>query len=213
MSKQSTNEPITEEEYNALLEEQQRQNDEVSFYEQSKHEAACHAPLASNEPCKYSWAEARAAIEAETDARDPDYESDYEHGGCCSECDGDYQDEPTYDCKWCKDGEDTTAPCICNADRREEQEQHAVAYAACNAQEENEYEAAVAAVRASFETGLERTGYGPFKEGIIFAIVECNFKFARHSKEWYAKFDTFEVVKQYRAWCWGKTSGSISQGW
>lgn len=169
----------------------------------------------SNDLSQYSWEEARAIIKAETEARDPDYESDYEHGGCCSICDGDDQDEPTYDCTWCKDGEDTTAPCIHNADRREEQEQHAAAYAAaCNAQEDqNEYEAAVAAVRASFDTGLESTGYGPFKEGIIFAIVECNLKFQRYSKEWRAEFDTFEVVKQYRAWCWGKTSGSISQGW
>lgn len=62
MSKQSTN---------ALLEEQQRQHDEVSFYEQSKHEIAPrHAPLASNEPCKYSWADARAKMEEQ------DYESD-----------------------------------------------------------------------------------------------------------------------------------------
>jgi hypothetical protein len=75
------------------------------------------------------------------------------------------------------------------------------------------YEAAVAAVRASFETGLERTGYGPFKEGIIVAHAECNLKFLPYTKEWYTEFDTYEVVKQYRAWCWNKTSGSISKGW
>ena len=76
----------------------------------------------------------------------------------------------------------------------------------------SERQAAIAAVRASFETGLERTGYGPFKEGIIVAHAECNLKFLPYTKEWYAEFDKYDVVKDWRAWCWSKTS-DISKGW
>lgn len=218
MSKQSTN-ALSEEEYNALLEEQQRQNDEVSFYEQSKHEAACHAPLASNEPCKYSWADARAVIEAETEARESDYESDYEHGYCCSICDGDDQDEPTYDCKWCKDGEDTTAPCICNADRREEHARQAEELAAACAQAEIEAEAkkyadALDRQRALFENDpLRRKGYGPFMNDMIIAYAKCDLKFPEGGKDWWNELEKHEVIHQYRGWWFSKISGSISAGW
>ena len=76
-----------------------------------------------------------------------------------------------------------------------------------------ELQDAIARVRASFEHGLERTGYGPFKEAIIIAHAECNLMFPPHTKEWNLEFDKYEAVKEWRAWCWNKTSGSISKGW
>jgi len=85
-----------------------------------------------------------------------------------------------------------------------------------DAQEENrerERQAAIAVVRASFEHGLERAGYGPFKEDMIIAHAECNLMYPPHTKEWNLKFDKYDVVKNYRAWCWNKMHGSISKGW
>jgi hypothetical protein len=76
-----------------------------------------------------------------------------------------------------------------------------------------ERQAAIAAVRASFEHGLERTGYGPFKEDMIIAHAECNLMYPPHTKEWNLKFDKYDVVKDWRAWCWSKMNGSISKGW
>jgi len=73
--------------------------------------------------------------------------------------------------------------------------------------------AAIAAVRASFETGLASIGYGPFKEDIIIAHAECNLKFLPHTKEWNLEFDKYDAVKDWRAWCWSKMHGSISKGW
>jgi len=81
------------------------------------------------------------------------------------------------------------------------------------ANRERERQAAIAAVRASFEHGLERTGYGPFKEDMIIAHAECNLMYPPHTKEWNLKFDKYDVVKEWRAWCWNKMHGSISKGW
>jgi len=81
------------------------------------------------------------------------------------------------------------------------------------ANRERERQAAIAVVRASFEHGLERTGYGPFKEDMIIAHAECNLMYPPHTKEWNLKFDKYDVVKNYRAWCWNKMHGSISKGW
>ena len=81
------------------------------------------------------------------------------------------------------------------------------------ANRERERQAAIAAVRASFEHGLERTGYGPFKEDMIIAHAECNLMYPPHTKEWNLKFEKYDVVKDYRAWCWNKMHGSISKGW
>jgi hypothetical protein len=81
------------------------------------------------------------------------------------------------------------------------------------ANRERERQAAIAAVRASFEHGLERTGYGPFKEDMIVAHAECNLMYPPHTKEWNLKFDKYDVVKEWRAWCWNKMHGSISKGW
>ncbi len=78
---------------------------------------------------------------------------------------------------------------------------------------EEERQAAIAAVRAAFEHGLERTGYGPFKEDMIIAHAECNLMYPPHTKEWNLKFEKYDVVKNYRAWCWSKHTGSISKGW
>ena len=81
------------------------------------------------------------------------------------------------------------------------------------ANRERERQAAIASVRAAFEHGLERTGYGPFKEDMIIAHAECNLMYPPHTKEWNLKFDKYDVVKNYRAWCWNKMHGSISKGW
>jgi hypothetical protein len=81
------------------------------------------------------------------------------------------------------------------------------------ANRERERQAAIAAVRASFEHGLERTGYGPFKEDMIIAHAECNLMYPPRTKEWNLKFEKYDVVKDYRAWCWNKMHGSISKGW
>lgn len=89
----------------------------------------------------------------------------------------------------------------------------ASAHAAQEENRERERQAAIAVVRASFEHGLERTGYGPFKEDMIIAHAECNLMYPPHTKEWNLKFDKYDVVKNYRAWCWNKMHGSISKGW
>jgi hypothetical protein len=81
------------------------------------------------------------------------------------------------------------------------------------ANREHERQAAIAAVRVSFETGLASIGYGPFKEDIIIAHAECNLMFLPHTKEWNLKFDKYDAVKDWRAWCWSKMHGSISKGW
>jgi len=155
-----------------------------------------NAPLASNEPSQLSWANARAVIKAEMEARDPDYESEYDSDGW------NVPEKVKYDCKWCKDGDDTTAPCIHNAARQEEQDQHAIAYAA-----------ALAAERAAFEANPYSKGYGPFKEEMIVAHAHCNLKFPARSDEWYAELEKHEVIHKYRAWSWSKMHGSISKGW
>ena len=80
-------------------------------------------------------------------------------------------------------------------------------------QEDQQRQAAIAAVRTSFEHGLERTGYGPFKEAIIVAHAECNLMYPPHTKEWRTEFDKYDAVKEWRAWCWNKMHGSISKGW
>ena len=168
----------------------------------------------SNDLPQHSWAEARAIIKAEMESN----ESEHEYGYCCSDCEGDHHEEPAYDCMWCKDGEDTTAPCIHNAERREQQEQDAAAYAAaCTAQEEKddqeEYAAALMKVRAEIESLPAKT-YGPFKEGIIIAETECNLIYGtKRTKEWYAAYDTYEAVNQWRGWCFNKMPSSISSGW
>ena len=141
---------------------------------------------------QHSWAEARAIIKAEMEARDPD---DYEHGGCCSDCDGDH-DEPTYDCSWCKDGEDTTAPCICNADLRDEHEENAMAYALGM----QKYAAALDAARAQIEANPH--GYGPFKEAMTIAYAECNLLHGTNfGMAWHEELEKYDVIRQYRVWC------------
>jgi len=85
--------------------------------------------------------------------------------------------------------------------------------ASAHAAQEAERQAAIAAVRAAFEHGLERTGYGPFKEDMIIAHAECNLMYPPRTKEWNLKFEKYDVVKDYRAWCWSKMYGSISKGW
>ena len=166
MSKQTTN---------ALLEEQQRQHDEVSFYEQSKHEAARHAPLASNEPCKYSWADARAKMEEQ------DYESD-----------------------------------LAEENDRKEHERQAEELAACAQaeQEAEKYAVALANARAKIENcALSRKAYGPYMEAMIIAHAKCDLKFPPSSKEWWNELEKYDVIHEYRGWCFSKMSGSISAGW
>ena len=97
--------------------------------------------------------------------------------------------------------------------RKEEQERIEAEKEEQAWQEELQRQAAIAAVRASFEHGLERTGYGPFKEDMIIAHAECNLMYPPHTKEWNLKFEKYDVVKDYRAWCWSKMHGSISKGW
>ena len=175
MSKQSAN-ALSEEEYDALLEEQQRQHDEVSFYEQSKHEIAPrHAPLASNEPCKYSWADARAKMEEQ------DYESD-----------------------------------SAEENDRKEHVRQAEELAACAQaeQEAEKYAVALAHARAKIENcALSRKAYGPFMEAMIIAHAKCDLKFPPSSKEWWNELEKYDVIHEYRGWCFSKMSGSISAGW
>jgi hypothetical protein len=97
--------------------------------------------------------------------------------------------------------------------RKEEQERIEAEKKEQAWQKELQRQAAIAAVRASFEHGLERTGYGPFKEDMIIAHAECNLMYPPHTKEWNLKFEKYDVVKDYRAWCWSKMHGSISKGW
>ena len=151
-------------------------------------------------------------------SNDLPHDSESEHGGCCSDCDGDYQEEPdyedgyccsgcerekweeerTYDCTWCKDGEDTTAPCIHNADLREE-------YAMVNALGMQEYAAALATAREQIEANPH--GYGPFKEAMINAYAECNLLYGTNfGTAWYDALEKYDVIHQYRDWCWYKGS-------
>jgi len=97
--------------------------------------------------------------------------------------------------------------------RKEEQERLEAEAEEQAWQEEHQRQDAIAAVRASFETGLASIGYGPFKEDIIIAHAECNLKFLPHTKEWNLEFDKYDAVKDWRAWCWSKMHGSISKGW
>jgi hypothetical protein len=119
---------------------------------------------------------------------EPDYESDYEDGYCCSGCEREkWEEERTYECFWCKDGEDTTAPCICNADRREE------------------HDAALAAARTQIEANPH--GYGPFKEAMINAYAECNLLYGTNfGTAWHDALENYDVIHQYRDWCWYKGS-------
>jgi hypothetical protein len=48
---------------------------------------------------------------------------------------------------------------------------------------------------------------------MIIAHAECNLMYPPHTKEWNLKFDKYDVVKEWRAWCWNKMHGSISKGW
>jgi hypothetical protein len=79
--------------------------------------------------------------------------------------------------------------------------------------DQEKYAATLNAVRAEIDSRPAKT-YGPFKEGIILAETECNLLYGtKRTKQWYAAYDTYEVVNQWRAWCFNKMSSSISSGW
>jgi hypothetical protein len=155
---------------------------------QEEHEPT-HAPLASNEPLKHSWAQASAHAAQEAEKKELAWQQEHHRL---------LHDEKEI------------------AKRKENLAfvQNLVRLMDSDAlKREEERQAAIASVRAAFEHGLERTGYGPFKEDMIIAHAECNLMYPPHTKEWNLKFDKYDVVKNYRAWCWNKMHGSISKGW